>query len=116
MLNPVEVYSQLNTHAEQFGYSTLTKEERFFLKRYKALHIRTGDRPTPRKQPKHQLRTWTGTSKRRRASRAKVWVDKSVATWKKPETKAPVGIDPIELLGELPAVYRKQPKKATANI
>lgn len=112
MLTVTDIYAQLNKQAEKFGYSTLSEDERYFITRYKALHIRTGE--NPKKAPRAKQRTWTGvtvaTSKRtrRHTAKARVWVDKSVATWVKPQSQPKEGVSSESLISSLPDIYKKK--------
>lgn len=116
MLTATQVFNHLNEHAEKFGYGALTQEERRFVARYRRLHVRTGERINPNKQPVIEQRTWSGASvtsrpKRRRTARAKTWVDKSVATWTKPAAQPKQGVDSESLLAAMPDIYTRSNKE-----
>ncbi len=118
MLTATEIYNQLKEQADKFGFSTLSKEERFFLKRYKAQNS-AGALTTSERVGKKRPKTWSGAapsgapkrSNRRRTGRARVWVDKSVATWKAPKEIEKEGIAPSDLLKGVPSIYEKHAKK-----
>jgi len=112
LLTVTDIYAQLNKQAEKFGYSTLSDDERYFITRYKALHIRTGEKPKQALRPKQ--RTWTGTTvsaskrTRRHTAKARVWVDKSVATWVKPLPQRKESVSSESLIANLPDIYKKK--------
>ena len=118
LLNATAVYNQLREQAEKFGYSTLTREEGRFLKRYKA-HNDAGALTTSEHLKGKTQRTWSGAapsgtpkrSNRRRTGRARVWVDKSLATWKAPVSAQKEGIASGELLAGMPSVYTREKKQ-----
>lgn len=123
MLTATEIYNQLKEQADKFGYSTLSREEGRFLKRYKALHVnplvRSGATTTSERLKEKTQRTWSGAapsgapkrSNKRRTPRARVTVDKSLATWKAPVSAQKEGIASTELLAVMPSVYTREKKQ-----
>ncbi|QNI81686.1 hypothetical protein SynRS9907_50012 [Synechococcus sp. RS9907] len=123
MLTATEIYNQLKEQADKFGYSTLSREEGRFLKRYQAFHVnplvRSGATTTAEHLKGKTQRTWSGAapsgapkrSNRRRTGRARVWVDKSLATWKAPASVQKEGITSGELLAGMPSVYTREKKQ-----
>lgn len=94
----------------------LSREERLFLKRFKA-HNDAGALTTSERVGKKRQATWSGTSasgapKRRQTRRARVWVDKSVATWKAPTPQPVVGVTAEQLLSAMPAEYTRMQQHA----
>ena len=118
LLNATAVYNQLKEQAEKFGYSTLTREEGRFLKRYKA-HNDAGALTTSERVGKKRQATWSGTSSsgapkrptRRYTARARVTVDKSLATWQAPVSAQKAGIASWELLAGMPSIYTSEKKQ-----
>jgi len=112
LLTVTDIYAQLNRQAEKFGYSTLSEDERYFITRYKALHISTGEKP--KKDPRTKQRTWTGTTvttskrTRRYTAKARVWVDKSAATWAKPLSQPKESVSSESLISSLPDIYKRK--------
>ena len=116
LLTAQQTYDQLKDQADKFGYCTLSREERLFLKRFKA-HNDAGALTTSERVGKKRQATWSGTSasgapKRRQTRRARVWVDKSVATWKAPTPQAVVGVTAEQLLSAMPAEYTRMQQHA----
>ena len=106
MLTAQQTYDRLKNHADTYGYCTLSEEERFFLKRYKAEN-HAGSQTTAERLARKKQRTWSGTSTRRRTTpRARTWVDPTVATWTKPAQAGPIALqEQQEVLYTLPSTY-----------
>jgi len=106
LLTATETYNRLKDQADKFGYCSLSEEERFFLKRYKAEN-HAGSQTTAERLARKKQRTWSGTSTRRRTtSRARTWVDPTVATWTKPAEAGPIALqEQQEVLADLPSTY-----------
>ena len=116
MLTAQQTYDQLKDQADKFGYCTLSREERLFLKRFKA-HNDAGALTTSERVGQKVQATWSGSSasgapRRRQTRRARAWVDKSVATWKAPTPQTVVGVTAEQLLSAMPAEYTRMRQHA----
>ena len=122
-----QTYNRLKYQSDKFGYSTLTEEERFFLKKYKALHlnplVREGAKTTGELLKDKKQRTWTGAApsgspkKRRVTRRARVSYDPSLKTWTKPASPQDLRVvDGYEVAASLPSHFHRPEGKRKACV
>lgn len=127
LLTAQQTYDRLKNHADTYGYCTLSEQERFFLKKFKAMHlnplVREGAKTTGEALKHKKQRTWTGASpsvspKRRRVTRrARVSFAPSLKTWTPPAAPEAVqAMEGHEVVASLPAHFQRPEGKRKARV
>ncbi len=95
MDHPSILYSQLKEHVQKFGYSSLTKDERMFIRKYNDRHSVLGTQKVK-----------TRKTKVRKQKGVKTFFDPSVVDWKAPAIDTTYKtIDSFQAVMMLPDVY-----------